>query len=139
MVKATERGMDWDCIDVTASHECQAFNGKDLGKAYRDKSYDVVIFNWVLHHAGDNTIGLLREAKRVAKDFILIQEDLKGETPAEAKRNYDHEWAGTFRGDAEWKAIFSLLDLSLVRDVSLPANCSGMPSHVHRTFYVLKR
>ena len=136
LVSSTDRGLEWDCIDVTASQVCKQFNGKVLGNAYSDKSYDVVVFNWVLHHAGDATIGLLRDAKRVAKKFILIQEDLKGETRVEARENFDHEWAGTYRGDAEWKALFSLLELAVVKEISIPAECSAR--RVHRKFYVLK-
>ena len=38
----------------------------------------------------------------------MIQEDLKGATKGESRRNFDHEWAFDFRGDHEWKVIFSL-------------------------------
>merc|ERR1719399_877066 len=61
--------LDWDCIDVTPSKRCKAFDGKSFGAAYEENSYDVVIFNYVLHHVADNTIDELKDAARVAKQY----------------------------------------------------------------------
>jgi len=45
---------------------------------FPDNSFDVVMINYVLHHASD-PIQLLKEAKRVSKNKILVNEDLKRE------------------------------------------------------------
>ena len=42
---------------------------------FPDGSFDVVLINYVLHHSEDPTL-LLKEAKRVVRDKIIIYEDL---------------------------------------------------------------
>jgi len=42
---------------------------------FPEKSFDVVLINYVLHHSEDPIL-LLKEAKRVARDKIVIYEDL---------------------------------------------------------------
>lgn len=49
------------------------FDGRKL--PFPDNCFDTVLINYVLHHAGDPEI-LLREAKRVSRDKIIVQEDL---------------------------------------------------------------
>ena len=51
----------------------QIFDGLNI--PFPEKSFDVVLVNFVLHHARD-PIYLLREAKRVSRDKIIIFEDL---------------------------------------------------------------
>jgi ubiquinone/menaquinone biosynthesis C-methylase UbiE len=49
-------------------------DGKSL--PFPNNYFDVVMINYVLHHADDPS-QLLKEAKRVSKDKIIIHEDLK--------------------------------------------------------------
>ncbi len=48
-------------------------DGKSL--PFSENSFDVVLINYVLHHSGD-PISLLKEAKRVSRNKIIIYEDL---------------------------------------------------------------
>jgi len=51
----------------------QIIDGKNL--PFTTHSFDVVLINYVLHHAKERS-WLLKEAKRVARDKIIIYEDL---------------------------------------------------------------
>ncbi len=42
---------------------------------FRDRSFDCVIINFVLHHCGDGGVGVLEEARRLARKRILLLED----------------------------------------------------------------
>ena len=48
-------------------------DGKSL--SFPENSFDVVLINYVLHHSED-PVSVLKEAKRVARDKIVIYEDL---------------------------------------------------------------
>ena len=50
-----------DCIDTVAIGDCTAYDGKHVPRLHH--SQDVVVLNWVLHHAAHQTIPLLREAR----------------------------------------------------------------------------
>lgn len=128
--------LDWECIDVTESARCAAFDGQSLPHASDSK--DMVIFNYVLHHAADDTIPLLRHARRVARKYVVVVEDLKGENVDHAQQNFDHEWHGTFRGPKEWRELFSLLGLRLVHEANPVPLCSPVGFHVDRAVYVLE-
>ena len=52
---------------------CRAFDGAKL--PFADGSFDVCLFVDVLHHTDDATI-LLREARRVTRQFVLIKDHL---------------------------------------------------------------
>ena len=51
----------------------ELIDGKKL--PFPEKSFDVVLISYVLHHSEDPTL-LLKEAKRVTRDKIVIYEDL---------------------------------------------------------------
>lgn len=42
---------------------------------FRDRSFDCVIINFVLHHCDDGGVGVLEEARRLARKRILLLED----------------------------------------------------------------
>ena len=42
---------------------------------FRDRSFDCVIINFVLHHTDDGGIAVLEEARRIARKRILLLED----------------------------------------------------------------
>lgn len=114
---------NYTCIDVFHTRACTRFDGKSLSHAA--KSFDVVMFNWVLHHANDNTIQLLRDAQRIARRFVLINEDLKGVTHEEILRQFHHERQGTYRGVTEWEAIFRLLHFHVNETHNVSDTCAG--------------
>lgn len=133
--------LTWDCIDVTPSSSCGGFNGRTLPRS--NSSKDVVVFNFVLHHAADKTISLLKEALRVSRRYVVVAEDLKGGgdaaplTRTQAAQLARHEWLGTFRGGEEWHALFGVLGLRVVHEASPSAACAGSYV-VPRALYVLE-
>jgi SAM-dependent methyltransferase len=104
------------------------FDGTHL--EYADDSFDMVLFSYVLHHAADDTLQLLRDAKRIARRYVAITEDPK-ETPDDFYWAYKHDRAGTFRGRREWLELFELMGFSVVHEEPLDP-------HIHsRHFYLL--
>ena len=109
--------------DVVASDTCASYPG-DAIPDERDGSRAVVLFNYVLHHAGDgSTISLLQEARRVSRRWVVVVEDLRGETLEEAELNFAHEWGGVFRGPREWAQLFRLVGLELRETIPIPRDC----------------
>jgi SAM-dependent methyltransferase len=101
------------------------FSGERLD--YDDDSFDIVLFSYVLHHAGDRAISLLRDAHRIARRYVIIAEDPK-ETDADCLWAYEDDRRGTFRGLAEWRALFSLLRFAVVHEA--PLDCSAHSRHL---------
>ncbi len=99
----------------------QLFDGKRI--PYPENSFDVVLINFVLHHAGA-PVDLLKEAKRVARK-IIIYEDLPEGFFSRLLCwfhgvSFDKIWGNpnrtSFRTRNVWKKIFSELGLSLVSE-----------------------
>tara|TARA_B110001452_G_scaffold8996_1_gene7827 strand:+ start:1048 stop:2049 length:1002 start_codon:yes stop_codon:yes gene_type:complete len=124
----------YDCVDLVASAACPSYDGSKL--AHETASRDVVSFVFVLHHAADATIGLLQHAKRVSRRYIVVVEDLRGETEKQAKMQFGHEWKGQYRGDEEWRSLFKLIGLRVVHDTPIAQTCAW-GFHVPRALYVL--
>uniref|UniRef100_A0A7S2HIY0 Methyltransferase type 11 domain-containing protein n=1 Tax=Alexandrium andersonii TaxID=327968 RepID=A0A7S2HIY0_9DINO len=135
-----DSALDWECIDTkpkrtgVPGHSCTQYGGHHLPNS--DKSKDVVLFSFVLHHAQDQTIGLLQEARRVARQHVLVAEDF-ATTKAEAKALFHHDWNATFRGLTEWRKIFQLLDMPVVRELHIDEECIPGQQNQRRLF-VLK-
>jgi ubiquinone/menaquinone biosynthesis C-methylase UbiE len=60
---------DWRIVKMPFKKSC----GIDI--PFPDKSFDIVLISYVLHHSLD-AAGLLNNAKKVAKDKIIIYEDI---------------------------------------------------------------
>ena len=58
-------------------------------------SYDVALLTYVLHHAAGDTISLLKEAKRVARKYVIVLEDVI-DSEDDAKNAFAHDPRGTF-------------------------------------------
>jgi SAM-dependent methyltransferase len=98
---------------------------------HEDNSYDLVLFSYVLHHAADDTIRLLRDAHRIARRYVVVTEDPK-ETVEDCQWAYAHDKRGTFRGHKEWRALFGAMGYSIVHEETLNP-------YVHsRHFYLLQ-
>ena len=129
MAKKRERVLHWDCIDVTPSRNCTpsqcctVFDGVTLPRANHSK--DVVLFNYVLHHAADATISLLQHARRVARRHVVVVEDLKAPSRKGALAQFAHEWHGSHRGKTEWIALFELIGLRVVYTADPGSRCAG--------------
>lgn len=97
---------------------------------YESNSFDLVLFIYVLHHAGNNAIQLLRDAHRIARKLVIVAEDPK-DTDRDCRWAYQDDQRGTFRGQKEWKELFTLLGYYTV--LEQPLDC-----HVHsRHLFVL--
>jgi ubiquinone/menaquinone biosynthesis C-methylase UbiE len=116
---------DFDCItygcDVVEPpvdiDRFALFDGNDL--PFHDKSIDVAILTFVLHHADDPS-ELLHEASRVARRAVIVVED----TPNNAlerrwgrmhvhsfKTRHGIPWHGHVREEAEWRQIFQFMGM----------------------------
>lgn len=129
------------CIDVVASDACPQFDGESL-VAYADNSVDFVMFSYVLHHAADQSIPLLVDAKRVAKQAVVILEDLKGDTDQTLAEQYGHpgckmKGGCTFRGAKEWEALFKLAGMRVMTKRDVSRHCMAPYYLIPRGLYAL--
>lgn len=96
----------------------QLFDGKKI--PFPDNFFDAVLITFVLHHSAD-PISILKEAKRVAKEKIIIYEDLADGFFSRlvcklhgASYNYffqKNKVKNSFKKNTEWKEIFQNLQL----------------------------
>jgi len=85
---------------------------------YECNSFDLVFFSYVLHHAGDDAIQLLRDAHRIARKYVVVTGDPK-ETQDDYFWAYMHDKRGTFRGRKEWMELFATIGYSFVYETAL--------------------
>ena len=111
----------------------RTFDGRTL--ELEDGSYDVALLTYVLHHAAGDTISLLKEAKRVARKYVVVLEDVI-DSEDDAKNAFAHDPRGTFRHRTEWDALFDLLGFDVVAHG--PCNSNGLAAFRHTMeFWVL--
>ena len=115
------------------AHPVQTFDGRTL--ELEDGFYDVALLTYVLHHAAGDTISLLKEAKRVARRYVIVLEDVI-DTEDDAKNAFAHDPRGTFRHRKEWDALFDLLGFDVA--ARGPCNAGGLAAFRHTMeFWVL--
>jgi len=95
-------------------------DGKSL--SFPENSFDVVLINYVLHHSED-PISVLKEAKRVARDKIVIYEDLPEDILSKLicqlhGISFDNFFGNptktSFKSEREWEKIFKGLGLNII-------------------------
>ena len=128
------RAIAYDCVDPVESATCPRFDGSTLTHAAASR--DVVSFVFVLHHASGRTVSLLEHAKRISRRYVVVMEDLQGETHQHAKMQFGHEWQGQFRSDEEWRALFRLVGMQVVHHTPIAQTCAW-GYHLPRALYVL--
>ncbi|PIW89982.1 MAG: hypothetical protein COZ92_01955 [Candidatus Nealsonbacteria bacterium CG_4_8_14_3_um_filter_40_11] len=98
----------------------QIYDGLHL--PFSEKSFDTVLINYVLHHSED-PIALLKEAKRVARDKIVVYEDLPNGVLSSLICQLHGASFAKFLGDAnkisfksekEWEKLFGEIGLSII-------------------------
>lgn len=120
--KARLRGVD--IIDQRIEKiPFQLFDGKNV--PFPENYFDYVLISYVLHHSKD-PIYLLKEAKRVVKDKIIIYEDLaegfwgrlfcKIHGLTFSFLFNKGKASSNFKNDKEWKKIFGDLKLKIVSE-----------------------
>lgn len=100
--------------------EIEQFDGSHI--PFEDKSFDCALFVDVLHHTEDPMI-LLKEAKRIAKESIIIKDHLKEGVLANTTLKF-MDRVGNARHDVvlphnywtkkQWKDVFLKLELETV-------------------------
>lgn len=96
-------------------------DGKNL--PFPENFFDVVLTSYVLHHSQDPIV-LLKEAKRVSKDKVIVYEDLPTEGFLSKlicqlhnftfNRFFQHQNNRlSFKSDKEWEKIFNSIGLSI--------------------------
>jgi ubiquinone/menaquinone biosynthesis C-methylase UbiE len=114
------------------------------GLSAPDKSFDVVLLCYVLHHAQDVSV-VLDEVRRVLREggLAVIYEDMplsfwdKG-----VCRLHNQQWRGrtgpcTFRSDEEWRALFDSMGFEIVNARSL-SRWRNLTHPVSRRFYLVR-
>jgi len=130
---------------AVATPDFHVFDGVRL--PFPDKSIDVGLFSFVLHHVPDELKPLLiAEAKRVCRRRILVIED----TPS----TWFDRWASQRHGESfrrkirsherfgfldrdQWMRLFSLLDLRAIKADRLSRWCRSIWQPFARTAFVL--
>ncbi len=100
-------------------HDISVFDGRHL--PFKNDTFDLVIFNMVLHHAADNAAALLHGASRVSKCFILLLEDIS--VPSSKKittRHHNHDPKGIFRSETEWISLLENTGYKVVVQATIP-------------------
>lgn len=98
----------------------ELIDGKKL--PFPEKSFDVVLISYVLHHSGNPTL-LLKEAKRVTRDKIVIYEDLPEGFLSRIickihgisfDKIFKNQSQTSFKLEEEWKKIFREIRLNTI-------------------------
>jgi SAM-dependent methyltransferase len=123
----------------TIDNKTLCYDGRNL--SFNDNSFDLVIVNFVLHHASNNTLFLLQQIKNITSKYVLIGEDLS-ELNYNIKwhnRNHQHQPGGIFRSDEEWRILFNLYNLKLITQYVIHRTDDINPDHIYRCLYLLEK
>jgi hypothetical protein len=115
------------------------YNGRDL--PFNTNQFDLVIVNFVLHHASNNALFLLEQIRNISSKYVLIGEDL-AELNYDLKwhyRNYIHQPGGIFRSDEEWQILFKLYNLNLKQQYIIHRTDDIDNKHIYRCLYILEK
>lgn len=117
--EAEVTGIDIKDVNIS-SFPFQIYDGKNI--PFPEKSFDVVLINYVLHHAED-PISLLKEAKRVTRDKIVIFEDLLEGIISKLRckihgasfnKFFKIKNQTSFKSEKEWEKIFKEIGLNII-------------------------
>ena len=118
------------------------YDGRNI--PFKDKDFDLVIANFVFHHAAENTLFLLKQIKNISKKYVMVGEDLSCVTYPFSwhKRNHSHQAGGLFRSDDEWQELFKLYGYNIEKQYiirrKITKGWNGDHSEdIYRTIYQL--
>lgn len=128
--------IDYNESDITM----KIFDGKNL--PFKDNEFDVAIIIETLHHC-DDPIQILREAKRVAKKVIILEDVHVSRIHKMIMNFYDFmmnvrhgvNTPFNFRSHKEWMGIFERLGLKVMKTVWYRNNPIYSPMKTR--FYVM--
>ncbi len=115
------------------------YDGRNL--PFTKDSFELVLVNFVFHHASNNTLFLLNQIKDISSRYILIGEDLS-ELEYDTKwhnRNHHHQPGGLYRSDEEWKTLFLLFGLKLITQFIIHRDDDINKNHIYRCLYLLEK
>jgi|688.fasta_scaffold07294_16 SAM-dependent methyltransferase len=110
-----------DVVDLSSCKKPQIYDGKKI--PFQDKSFDIVLCSFVLHHA-DNWYDILQEMKRVGNHIIIIEN-----TPEISldywfvKKHSNSEWGSCeecFKTNTEWLDIFNQMNFKVENIKRIP-------------------
>lgn len=134
-----DRPMEIGSGGYNAQPDGFTFDGETL--PFGEDDYDIVNIGFVLHHAAQHTIGLLKQVRRIARRHVLVLEDLASpEYPRDwLARNCRHQPGGVFRDDVEWRALFDLLGFDLQRAISIRLAGEAYDRPVRALYHLIPR
>ena len=133
-----------DVVDAGTCTKSTIFDGEHI--PFEDKSYDVAIVSFVLHHVKDQD-AMLRELRRVSKK-VLVFEDIphnhtidKYLTQLHSHSSWGHNNKG-FHMEAAWRQKFSEHGFNTISTKSIPRfyypfSDKPLIYPIHRSFFVL--
>lgn len=88
-----------------------------------------------------NTLFLLEQLKNITKKYILVGEDISElHYPMEWHRHcFNHQPGGVFRGDEEWRILFKLHNLKLIRQYIICRDNDINKNQIYRCIYLLEK
>ena len=115
------------------------YDGRNL--PFNENSFELVIVNFVLHHASNNTLFLLQQIQNITSKYVLIGEDLSelNYNIRWHNRNHEHQPGGIFRSDEEWRILFNLYNLKLITQYVIHRTDDINPNHIYRCLYLLEK
>lgn len=113
------------------------YDGKTL--PFSAGSYDLILLSFVLHHASENTLTLLKQCKQISRQYVIVGEDVAAQDyPMKwHERNWVHHPGGIFRSDEEWRQLFELLGFK-TREIHCIRRADDIDSRFYRMLYVIK-
>jgi ubiquinone/menaquinone biosynthesis C-methylase UbiE len=143
---ANVHGVDIVDIRRNKDYPFRLYDGETL--PFRDRSFDVVVLSFVLHHVPDDKkLALLEEALRVSRAKVVIVEDtpstafdrLMNRRHGESYRRKIHSTASFgFLTEGEWRWLFRGMGLE-PETHPLSRFCRSIVQPFARTAFVLRK
>ena len=118
------------------------YDGRNI--PFEDEKFDLVIANFVFHHAAENTLFLLKQIKKISKGPVMVGEDLSCVTYPLSwhERNHKHQAGGLFRSDEEWQELFKIYGYNIEKQYIIRRKVTGgwngdHSEDIYRTIYQL--
>lgn len=111
---------------------------------FADKSFDVSVCTFVLHHAEDQD-GVIKELKRLTSKYIIVSEDVVNTgldkflswTHSQYSKLRYHSKEMSFKSAEEWKDFFIKHGLKVVAESKMSRKVRSPLYPIHRRTFVL--
>lgn len=134
-----EQGQMYGTGGYNIDNKTLFYDGRNL--QFNHNSFELVMVNFVLHHASNNTLFLLQQIHNITSKYVLIGEDLAAldYDVNWHNRNHEHQPGGIFRSDEEWQILFKLYNLKLITQYVIHRIDDINPNHIYRCLYLLEK